>query len=145
MSRASRPRRSRAPRGLSIVLASIALPACAATTYDTSVTTVAPGDTTTTTQPTGPAEDLLPKLLDEADGLSERIVENEAPGPALERIEALWAAARDEVEAGHPELVPAFDQSVALCRTAVERRRPADADKAAQNLALLVSNSISAG
>lgn len=115
------------------------LAACAGTTYDSSVTTIAAADVTTTTRPSGSAAELLTSLLDEAGALSDRIVDDRDERQALDRIEALWAASRDEIQANHPELVVLFEQSVAMCRMAVERNRPADADKAARNLATLAA------
>ncbi len=81
---------------------------------------------------------LLDRLLGEVAALSERVVENEGDDDALARIEALWAVAGPEVEADRPELAPDFGAALELVRRSVERRRPADADKATNNLRMLI-------
>ena len=70
--------------------------------------------------------------------LSERVVENDGDDAALARIEALWAVAAPQIEEAHPDLAPDFGAALALVRRSVERRRPADADKAANNLRTLI-------
>lgn len=113
------------------------LGACGATTYDQSLapdTAVA----TTTTVPTGTAADLLPKIREASAGLSGVMIDNGDDAAVAEQIDALWAAVRDEVGRGRPDLVDGFDQAVALVDKAVRYSRSADADKAARNLAVLV-------
>jgi hypothetical protein len=56
----------------------------------------------------------------------------------LLRINALWDAARSDVESTRPELVGGIDTTVEMARTAVVRIRPADGDKAFQILTDLV-------
>ncbi len=56
----------------------------------------------------------------------------------MARIEALWALIRPAVDTERPELLGAFDTVIDLVRSSVERRRPADADKADKNLAVLI-------
>lgn len=114
--------------------------ASCATTYDESEATTIPSSTTTTV-PTGPPEVLLRRLLDEAGTLGTLIDEHSAEStPVLEQVEALWTAVRDDVERTHPGLLDDFDANVVRCRTAVQRNRPADADKAFRNLTSLVDS-----
>jgi hypothetical protein len=113
------------------VVAVVLLAGCAGTTVVEDQTTV-PASTTAPTVPPGGLEVLLPALLDTLAGMSEDLA---AKGSAPERArlayaEELWAAAEPLVEAERPELVDQFDQLMALVTTAVDRRRPADADKA---------------
>ena len=114
----------------------VALGACAETTVDPVDTTAATATSTTT--PSGTPEVLLARLLAEVSALSEHVVENEGDDAALARIEALWAVAGPEVGATHPELAPDFGAALELVRRSVARRRPADADKAANNLRTLI-------
>ena len=58
----------------------------------------------------------------------------------IAQIEGLWAAARPEVEETRPELLGGIETTVAMSRTAVDRNRPADADKAFRLLTDLVDN-----
>ncbi|MDO8362967.1 MAG: hypothetical protein Q7V88_08715 [Actinomycetota bacterium] len=112
---------------------------CAATTYDTSVTTTtAPSVTTTTLAPSGEASELLPEMLQEVRDLSRRVAEKDGAQAAAAYIEALWAAALPQVEATRPELVSDFEFVVRRCRSAADRNRPADADRAYNNLVSLV-------
>ena len=58
--------------------------------------------------------------------------------PVVGRVDALWAAVRQEVAHEAPELLGDFDANVGRLATAVEFKRAADADKAATNLGVLV-------
>jgi hypothetical protein len=114
--------------------------ACAETTIDPGLTTPRSVEATTTVfAPTGTTAELLEQLLTESNGLSDLIVANEGQQAALVRIDALWALARDEVASERADLLPGFESAIGLIRTGVERRRPADADKAYNNLRMLVT------
>lgn len=123
-----------------VAAATSSLAACSETTIETSRTTAASIAVTTTTvfAPSGDALDLLPELSTELSRLSALVVDNEGDEEALARIDALWAAARDDVAAQRADLVPGFEAALALARNGVVRRRPADADKAFRNLTSLV-------
>ena len=127
----------RAPIGL--VAGAIVLSACGATSYDATVAT-STVVVTTTTLPSGTAPELLPRLVTAMAGLSILI----GPVPddlkpddvdknrLLAEIEALWAAVEREVNADDPDTGETLTRMVGLSRQAVERNRPADADKAAK-------------
>jgi hypothetical protein len=87
----------------------------------------------------GSTADVLDRLLDEAAGLSEAIVDNEQQRQVIRRIDVLWEAARPAVEESAPDSVQDFDRTIALMHTGVDRRRPADADKAYTNLTNLIA------
>lgn len=130
----------RGRRLLAGAAACVALVACATTTVDTAETpSSASPSATTTTSPSGTVGELLDRLLTEVAALSERVVENEGDEPALARVEGLWAAAEPDVSAARPDLLPDFGAAMELVRRSVERRRPADADKAANNLRVLIA------
>jgi hypothetical protein len=113
---------------------------CAKTTIDTSLTTPeSTGATTTVFAPTGSTAELLDQLLTEAGALGDRIVDNHGQHEAFARIETLWALVAADVQAERPDLVPGFQSAIDLLRTGVERRRPADADKATNNLRTLIA------
>lgn len=114
------------------------LGACAETTVDP-VETTAPPVATSTTLPTGTTAELLDRLIAETGALSELVVEGDGEDDALARIEALWTAAQPGVEEARPDLLEQFEDAMGYARRAVERRRPADADKAAQNLRTLTN------
>jgi hypothetical protein len=112
---------------------------CAKTTIDTSLTTPgSSGATTTVFAPTGTTAVLLGQLLSEAGALGDRIVDNHGQQEAFARIETLWALVAPDVQAHRPDLITGFQSAIDLLRTGVERRRPADADKATNNLRTLI-------
>lgn len=126
----------RTSRRVLVAIALVGLSSCA-TTYDaTLVQDTSPA--TTTTMPSGAAADLLPRLESEALGLSSVMIAGGDDEAVSEQIESLWSASRVEVSSTRPDLVDAFDQSVALVAKAVRFKRAADADKAAANLSTLV-------
>jgi ABC-type Fe3+-hydroxamate transport system substrate-binding protein len=88
----------------------------------------------------GSAAELLPDMAAEMSTLGSLIAEDGDAAEALSQIQQIWAAIRSEVETNRPELVNAIDTTVQMSVTAVERRRPADADKAFQLLTNLVDN-----
>jgi hypothetical protein len=124
-----------------VMALAVALSACAETTIDTSATTVAPDDAPTTTrfEPSGTTAELLDQLAGETATLSDLLVDNDGQHEALARIEVLWALIRPAIDDERPELLGGFDTVIELIRTSVERRRPADADKAHKNLLTLIA------
>ena len=119
------------------LLATAVLSGCAATTYDASLATTSVVATTTTV-PTGSTDDLLRRLADSLTGLSDFI----GPDPSgairsgkterLALIVALWHAVETDLTATDAHAADAIGRMVALAQTAVDRNRPADADKAAR-------------
>jgi hypothetical protein len=116
----------------------VGLTACNTTTYDASATT-APYVATTVYVATGSTTDLLADIATELSTLSDKLVESDGQGQALTRIQAQWAVARPAIAADRPELLDGFDAVLAQVQRSVERRRPADADKASKNLAVLIA------
>ena len=112
-----------------------------ATEVDPDVPVVATGVSPSTTEfvADGSTAELLDQLLAEAAGLSEAIVANEGQHDTIGRIDVIWAAARPGVESLVPDQLVEFDRTIALLHTGVDRRRPADADKAYNNLRNLVA------
>lgn len=111
--------------------------ACAPTTYDTSVSTSSTS-APATTQPSGSVEELLRRLATAMGGLSTYIGPDQSgrtpAGKAdqLALIESIWSAVETEVTNEDPASADSLGRMVDLARTAVERNRPADADKAAR-------------
>jgi hypothetical protein len=120
----------------------VALTACSGTD-----STVQPGATTGATAATttllieGSASELLPEMAVEMSRLSAQVAEDgNFDDATLATILAIWAVAKPEVEATRPELVVGFDTTVVMATSAVERKRPADADKAFNLLTDLVDS-----
>jgi hypothetical protein len=122
---------------LALFVLSATTASCAATTYDTSISTgtLAP---TTTVLPTGTAAELLPMLVTDAARLSAAIVDAGDKFAIVERIEALWAAARDEVTAKDRDIATEITAEIAKGRTAARLNRPGAADKVYRDLSALV-------
>jgi hypothetical protein len=112
----------------------LTLGACGTTYIDADVTVpdTAVDATTTTLIPVDP-EAPLPELLAEIEtlmvDLDERIIDGRGELARLERLEQVWGAAERQIRANDPDDVYNFEQAIGLARTAVERRRPADASK----------------
>ena len=127
----------RLARTLALLLLATSTAACAATTYDTSISTetLAP---TTTVLPKGTAVELLPQLVTESAGLSALILDGGDKIAAVERMEALWAGAQTEVTNGDRDLANEINAQVVKSRAAATFNRPAAADKAYRNIKVLV-------
>ncbi len=94
----------------------------------------------TTVPVAGSATELLPELGVEMSRLSAQIAGDGDEAATLARIEAIWTAIEPEVDATRPELVGGLLTTVELAASAVNRKRPADADKAFSLLTDLIDN-----
>jgi hypothetical protein len=134
-----------APRIVALVAAGVLATSCAETVVqvesDSGEVNVGGSFETvpTTTLPiTGTTAQLLVEMANEMGKLSSEI---SAPGDekaTLLRIETIWDTIRTDVESTNPELLGGIDTTVDMSRTAVERVRPADGDKALQILTGLI-------
>jgi hypothetical protein len=125
-----------------VVSCVVALSSCATEIITDAATTLPPELTTTTTlaTPTGDIEQLLTQLNDTIVGLGQKIVDSDSTAYKQTYAEALaiWEVLKPQVESsGVIGLDEDVRRIVELVRTATERKRPADADKAARFLSLL--------
>ena len=118
------------------VVAVLSTASCAATTYDTSISAQVSAPTTTVL-PTGTAAELLPQLVAESATLSTLIADHGDKLAAVERIEALWAAVRDEVAGNDRDIAIEIEAEIAKSRRAATFNRPGAADKSYRNLTAL--------
>jgi hypothetical protein len=131
---------ARSVAALAIAAALTGSVACSETTVDPGITVPPSAEATTTVfAPAGTTGELLDQLVAESGQLSDLIVANEGQRDALARIETLWALMRPDIESERPDLLAGFESGIGLLRTGVERRRPADADKAYNNLRMLAA------
>lgn len=137
-----RPRRVLIP---AVIVAGALLSSCGATVYDESIaasTVAAP----TTTDPVGTMDELLLRLSIEMNSLSTLIGPDQSgktPAGRSEQfalIESIWLAVEDSVLAVDPAMADSLERMVALAQIAVERSRPADADKAARFAGQVISD-----
>jgi hypothetical protein len=117
-----------------VTLAALTVPACSATTFDADIANSTTTVAVTTTVPTGSVEELLPVMLAEVKALSEKVAAKNGDDVSATYIEQLWAAMQPEIQAEYKDLVPSFEFIVRRCRSAADRTRPADADRAYRNL-----------
>lgn len=96
-----------------------------------------------TTLPAGTPAELLPRLVTTLQAVAEAIIDDADQVALLAEAEALWAASEPEVAAEDTTSAEEMEGMMDLARRAVERRRPADADKAAKFLDLLVDHYLS--
>lgn len=114
------------------------LPPADATGSDATGTdsTGAGGTTATTSDPlaapvetTADVTGVLNAMIEIWRGLGQRVVDGDRAEEALTRIEELWARVEPTLRRERPAALFGFEQAVDLARSAVERRRPADAGK----------------
>ena len=96
------------------------------------------GASATTIALTGSVMDLLPEMSIEISRLGSQVAEGGDDNATLARIEQIWERIRPEIERDRPELLNGLGAAIVMARTAVERTRPADADKAFSLLTDLV-------
>jgi hypothetical protein len=72
---------------------------------------------------------LFAALLDTWRGLDQRVIDADRANDAMARIESIWAQAEPVIRSERPSALFGFGQAMDLARSAVERRRPADASK----------------
>ena len=124
-------------RPLALILLATSTVSCAATTYDSSISVGSPAPTTTVL-PTGTAAELLPQLVTESAGLAALITDGGDKTAAVERMEALWAAVRSEVNGKDLDLGTQIEAEIAKARHAAQFNVPAAADKVYRSLRDLV-------
>jgi hypothetical protein len=126
-----------------LVAATLATAGCATVIEDDpAATATGSGTALTTPPPTPPAttNDGLALIDEELAALSGKIASGDGDNGSIELIVATWSAIRSDVEAERPELIRGFDATIAMAESAVERTRPADADKAFANLNAYLDN-----
>lgn len=127
-------------RSTAVVLLSILLASCS-TTIIGDLTTTSSTTTTTTTVPVpeGDVDSLVAMLAEVPVGLGQAVVDRDTD-LMLHKValaDAIWTALRPKAEAVDPDWAASIGRVVNLIHTAVERKRPADADKALRFVTLL--------
>ena len=133
---------SRHRRG-ALALVAVLLAGCGETYVDTSLlgdaTTVPTEPAVTAEQQPPPVEDTDPidlsstiaRIDDALDRLSDAVAEDaELAADLLAAVESDWSLIEDGIRADHPAQLFGMQQALDLARSAVTRKRPADASKA---------------
>lgn len=133
-----------------VVSAGLLLSSCSTQLLTNLATTTTKPVATTTTIPTGDVKSLLNEMLTAVTGLGDSIVakDNDRTRTALSTVESVWIALEpglaglDKMHGTKPidtGLVDDVQRIVNLVRSGIKRKRPADADKAARFLPLVIN------
>ena len=127
-------------RAVVVVLCAGVLTSCSTTILDTINTTTTSSVVTTTTIPTGDIPALLGQLLASTEGLGSAIVAKDKAVTAekLRNVESIWVALKPQLLELPNDLATDVERIVNLVRSAVNKKRPADADKALRFVSLIV-------
>lgn len=127
-------------RAVAVVLCAGVLTSCSTTILDTINTTTTSSVVTTTTIPTGDIPELLGQLLENTQGLGSAIVAKDKADTAekLRNVESIWVALKPQLLELPNDLATDVERIVNLVRSAVNKKRPADADKALRFVSLIV-------
>jgi hypothetical protein len=79
----------------------------------------------------------LDEIVDAALSLGDQIFDGD-PRPSLAHIDAVWNAAKPTIQRTDSDLGLQLQHEIGGLHTAVDRKRPADADKSARNIENLV-------
>jgi len=130
-------------RRLSLLVVVVAtLSACAPTTIVGSLESTTTTTSTLAPTPTGDIKELLVQLGDLTAGLGQMIVDGEtaAARARLAQARAIWAVMEPQIRAAGVDLIEEVQSIIDLIGTAVERKRPADADKAQRFITLVAES-----
>ena len=126
-----------------LCLSAIALLSSCATTYNSGATstTTSPSASTTTTIPRGTTEELFAQLLETGKELGNDIAQGDMTTARLKLadIKAIWIGIQPQIAQATQDLLDDTQRMINMFTTAVERKRPADADKAMRFLPSLIS------
>jgi hypothetical protein len=118
----------------------LALSSCGTTIVGSLNSTTTSSVVTTTTIPTGTVTSLLNEMLVNVTGLG-NIIAGKDMTPARERlqnVESIWVALEPQLVALKNDTNVDVERIVNLVRSAVKKKRPADADKAARFIPLVL-------
>jgi hypothetical protein len=108
-------------------------------TADTDVAVDTSAPSAVTTLPQGDIESLLSQLVNSANGLGEAIANRQSARANQQAAdaEAIWSVLQPQLIETGLDVVEDIDRMVELMQTAVDRRRPADADKAFRFISII--------
>lgn len=125
-----------------LVIGLFAVPLSSCSTRILTTNTTLPGSTTTSTVPvpTGSSLELLDQLSTVVQGLGQAVVDgdNETMAHKVAQTDAIWKVLEPQIRASGADLVEDIQRIVNFVHTSVGRKRPAEADKAARFLSLIM-------
>lgn len=130
---------------LSVVVAltlAVPLASCGETVIVGSLETTTTTSSTVPPPPTGDISDLLGQLADLTDGLSQVVIENDRTEGErrIARAEEIWTVLEPQIRDAGVDLVEEVRSVIDLVTTSVNRRRPADGDKAQRFVDLIIES-----
>ena len=128
-------------RNLCVAFCAIALTSCATTITGSTQSTVAPAPTTTIlVTPTGSIISLLQQLIPVADGLGQAVVDGDSKvfKAKVAQADAILVVIEPLILESKIDVLESVQRVVELMRSAAERKRPADADKALRFIPLII-------
>ena len=128
-------------RFLSVSLCAIALTSCATEITGSTESTIPVVTTTTLPKaPTGSLISLLEQLVPVADGLGQAVVDGDSKvsKAKVAQADAIMVAIEPLIRESKIDILESVQRVVDLMHTAVERKRPADADKALRFIPLII-------
>ncbi|MEI6199450.1 MAG: hypothetical protein WCP83_05910 [Actinomycetota bacterium] len=128
-------------RLLSVLICTAAMTSCATTITGSTESTVVPASTTTiVVTPTGSIVSLLQQLIPVADGLGQAVVDSnsQVSKAKVAQADAIMLVLEPKIRESKIDVLESVQRIVRLIHTAVEARRPADADKALRFIPLMI-------
>ena len=118
------------------------LSACGETVIIGSLETTTTTSSTVPPPPTGDIPTLLGELAGLTDGLSQVVVDHDRTdgGRRIDRAEEIWGVLEPQIREAGVDLVEEVRSVIDLMITAVNRRRPADGDKAQRFVDLIIES-----
>jgi hypothetical protein len=127
-----------------LVIGLIAVSVSSCSTQILTTTTTLPGVTTSTTiaTPSGTSLELLEQLGAAIQGLGQAIVDRDSAtkNRVIAETNAIWKELEPQLQESGVDLVEDVSKIVNFVNVAVNRTRPADADKAVRYLALIMES-----
>jgi hypothetical protein len=127
-----------------LVIGLIAVSVSSCSTQILTTTTTLPGVTTSTTiaTPSGTSLELLEQLGTAIQGLGQAIVDRDSAtkNRVVAETNAIWKVLEPQIRESGVDLVEDVSKIVNFVNVAVNRTRPADADKAVRYLALIMES-----
>lgn len=118
------------------------LAACGETVIVGSLETTTTTSSTVPPPPTGDISDLLNQIADLTDGLSQVVIDNDRTEGErrIARAEEIWTVLEPQIREAGVDLVEEVRSVIDLITTSVNRRRPADGDKAQRFVDLIIES-----
>lgn len=125
-----------------VLALTVPLASCGETVIVGSLETTTTTSSTVPPPPTGDISDLLGQLSDLTDGLSQVVIENDRTEGErrIARAEEIWTVLEPQIREAGVDLVEEVRSVIDLITTSVNRRRPADGDKAQRFVGLIIES-----